>query len=104
MANAGNYGSITHYLKAVKAIGVERAKASGRDTVAAMKAMPTDDDCFGKGMIRADGRKIPPSYLLRAKKPEESHGPGDLVTVVATVPADKAFRPMNEGGCPMIKS
>ena len=69
-----------------------------------MKAMPTDDDCFGPGLIRADGRKIHPSYLLRAKKPEESKGPGDVVTVVATVPADKAFRPISEGGCPMIKS
>ena len=104
MDNAGNYGSITHYLKVVKAIGAERAKASGRDTVAAMKAMPTDDDCFGSGLIRADGRKIHPSYLLRAKKPEESKGPGDVVTVVATVPADKAFRPISEGGCSMIKS
>ncbi len=104
MDNAGNYGSIVHYLKVVKEIGPERAKASGKAAVAAMKAIPTDDDCFGKGLIRADGRKIHPSYLFRAKKPSESTGPGDMMRVVATVPAAEAFRPMAEGGCPMLKS
>lgn len=104
MDNAGNYSSITHYLKVAKAIGVARAKASGREMVSAMKAMPTDDDCFGKGLIRADGRKIHPSYLFRVKTPAESHGPGDVFNVIATIPADEAFRPMSEGHCPMIKA
>jgi branched-chain amino acid transport system substrate-binding protein len=104
MDNAGNYSSITHYLKVAKEIGVARAKASGRDMVSAMKAVPTDDDCFGKGSIRADGRKIHPSYLFRVKTPAESRGPGDVFKVIATIPADEAFRPMSEGNCPMVKA
>lgn len=101
---AGDYAGPMHYLKAVKEMGVAAAKASGRDTVAMMKKIPTDDDCFGPGLIREDGRKIHPSYLFQVKKPEESRGPGDLYQLVYTTPAEQAFRPMAEGGCPMIKS
>jgi branched-chain amino acid transport system substrate-binding protein len=43
-------------------------------------------------------------YLLQAKKPSESKGEWDLMNVVATIPADQAFRPLEEGGCPLIKS
>ncbi|MBV9785040.1 MAG: ABC transporter substrate-binding protein [Acidisphaera sp.] len=99
---AGAYGATLHYLKAVKEMGVAQAKASGRATVAAMKRMPTDDDCFGPGRIREDGRAIHPAYLLEAKKPEESHRPGDLFKVLATTPAEQAFRPLAEGHCPLV--
>jgi branched-chain amino acid transport system substrate-binding protein len=102
--HAGNYSAVTHYLKAVEAMGVPAAKASGRAVVARMKAMPTDDDCFGSGSIREDGRKLHPVYLLRVKAPHESTGPGDVYHVEATVPGDQAFRPLAEGGCPMIRS
>ena len=68
-------------------------------SVARIKSIPTDDDAFGKGMIRADGRKIHPSYLWEVKKPSESKGPWDLFKVAATVPADQAFRPLAEGRC-----
>ena len=68
-----------------------------------MKAMPTDDDCFGAGTVREDGRKIHPSYLLQAKSPAESKQPWDGLKLVTTTPADQAFRPLNEGGCPLIK-
>jgi branched-chain amino acid transport system substrate-binding protein len=104
MVQAGCYASVLHYLKAVKDVGITTAKASGRDVVARMKAMPTDDDCFGKGTIRADGRKIHPSYLFQAKTPAESHGPWDNLKLIATTPADDAFRPMSQGGCSMLKS
>ena len=97
MVQAGCYASTLHYLKAVADMGVAAAKASGRDAVARMKAMPTDDDCFGAGLIRADGRKIHPSYLFQAKSPAESTGPWDGLKLVATTPADQAFRPMSEG-------
>ena len=69
-----------------------------------IKAMPTDDPLFGKGMIRVDGRKIHPAYLFEVKKPSESKGPWDLYKLQQTIPADKAFRPLNEGNCPLVKS
>jgi len=102
MSQAGDYSVVTHYLKAVKELGVERAKASGRDVVDLMKEMPTDDDCFGAGKVRPDGRKIHPAYLFSVKTPAESTGPGDVYNLVSTVPAEEAFRPLEEGGCPII--
>ena len=104
MDQAGSYAATLHYLKAAQAMGVTQAKQSGRAAIAAMKRMPTDDDCFGPGLIREDGRKIHPAYLFRVKKPEESHYAGDVYTLLATTPADEAFRPMNEGGCKLVHS
>jgi len=104
MVQAGCYAAALHYLKTVAALGPAAAKADGRAAVAHMKSMPTEDDCFGAGRIREDGRKIHPSYLLQAKAPAESKGPLDLLKVVATTPADQAFRPMSEGGCSLVKS
>ncbi|OWJ75711.1 MULTISPECIES: ABC transporter substrate-binding protein [Haematobacter] len=102
MSQAGDYAGVMHYLKAVKEIGVEAAKASGRATIDAMKAMPTDDDAFGQGVIRADGRKIHPAYLFEVKSPAAVTSPGDVFTLKATIPAEEAFRPMAEGGCKLI--
>ena len=104
MTQVGDYACTLHYLKAVADMGIPAAKADGRAVVERMKAMPTDDDCFGKGRIREDGRKIHPSYLFEAKTPAESKQPWDVAKVVATTPAEEAFRPLNEGGCPMVKS
>ncbi len=98
--HAGVYASILHYLKAVDKVGSAK---DGRAVVAAMKAMPTDDPLFGKGSIRIDGRKLHPMYLLEGKKPSESKGDWDYLKVVATVPAEKAFRPLSEGHCPLAK-
>ena len=67
-----------------------------------MKAMPTDDDAFGQGVIRADGRKIHPAYLFEVKSPDAVVSPGDVFTLKATIPAEEAFRPMAEGGCKLI--
>jgi branched-chain amino acid transport system substrate-binding protein len=102
--DAGDYAGPLHYLKAVKELGVAQAKASGRDVVAMMKKLPTDDDCFGKGLIRADGRKIHPAYLFEVKRPEDVHGFGDLYRLAYTTPTDQAFRPIGEGGCPLVKA
>jgi branched-chain amino acid transport system substrate-binding protein len=102
--HAGTYAAALHYLKAVQDIGVAAAKASGAETVARMKAMPTDDDAFGHGTIRADGRKLHPSYLFEVKKPEESRGPFDYYKLLQTTAADQAFRPLAEGGCPLIRA
>ena len=68
-----------------------------------MKKMPTDDDCFGKGSIRADGRKIHPAYLFEVKTPAESASRGDIYKLKATLPAEAAFRPIAEGNCSLIK-
>jgi branched-chain amino acid transport system substrate-binding protein len=103
MIHAGCYAGTLHYLKAVQRIGAANAKASGAAAVAAMKAMPTDDDAFGKGRIREDGRGMFPSYLFQVKTPAESKGPWDFYMLLATVPAEEAFRPLKDGGCPMIK-
>ena len=104
MGHAGDYSSTMHYLKVAADMGVAQAKASGAATVARMKAMPTDDDCFGNGSIREDGRKIHPCYLFQVKTPAESKGPWDYYKLLATVPADEAFRPMKDGGCPLVKA
>lgn len=100
MVQAGVYSAVMHYLKAVHALGSD---ADGAKVVAKMKATPTDDKLFGKGSIRADGRKIHDMYLFEVKKPAESKGPWDYYKVRATIPAAEAFRPMAEGGCPLVK-
>jgi branched-chain amino acid transport system substrate-binding protein len=104
MAQAGDYSCTLHYLKAVADMGAAAAKADGAATVARMKAIPTDDDCFGPGTIREDGRKLTPAYLFEVKQPSESKGEWDLYKLIGTTPADEAFRPMSEGACPMVKA
>jgi branched-chain amino acid transport system substrate-binding protein len=104
MTQAGDYAVTLHYLKAVQEMGVAAAKADGRAVVDRMKAMPTDDDCFGPGKIREDGRALHPVYLLEAKKPSESKQSWDVAKVVTVTPEDQAWRPLNEGGCPLVKS
>ena len=99
MVHAGVYSAVTHYLKAVEAL---KSDADGAAVVKKMKEMPTDDKLFGKGEVRADGRKIHPMYLFEVKKPEESKGPWDYYKVRATIPADQAFRPLKDGGCPLV--
>jgi branched-chain amino acid transport system substrate-binding protein len=99
MIQAGMYSAVLHYLKAVEAL---KSDADGRAIVAKMKEMPTDDPLFGKGYVRADGRKMHPAYLFEVKKPEESKYPGDDYKLRASVPADEAFRPMKDDQCPMV--
>jgi len=99
MVHAGVYSAVTHYLKAIEAIKSD----DGTKVVAQMKATPTDDPLFGKGSIRVDGRKIHPAYLVEVKKPAESKGAWDYYKVRTTIPADQAFRPLADGGCPLVK-
>src|SRR5262249_3542722 len=100
MVQAGVYSAITHYLKAVEAL---KADSDGKAVVAKMKELPTDDSLSGKGTIRADGRKIHAAYLFEEKKPAESKYPGDFYKTRATIPAAEAFRPLREGGCPLVQ-
>jgi branched-chain amino acid transport system substrate-binding protein len=101
MVHAGVYAATLHYLKAVKALGSD---GDGAAVVAKMKELPTDDILFGKGTIRQDGRKIHDMYLFQVKKPEESKGPWDYYNLRATIPAAEAFRPLDQGNCPLVKS
>jgi branched-chain amino acid transport system substrate-binding protein len=99
MVHAGVYSGVLHYLKAVEALkGKDAAQV-----VAKMKEMPTEDPLFGKGQIRVDGRVTHDMYLFEVKKPEESKGAWDYYKLLATIPAAEAFRPLAEGGCPLVK-
>jgi branched-chain amino acid transport system substrate-binding protein len=100
MIHAGVYSAILDYLKAVEAL---KSDADGAKVVAEMKRTPTDDPLFGKGMIREDGRKIHDMYLFQVKKPAESKAPYDYYTLRATIPAAEAFRPLDQGNCPLVK-
>jgi len=95
---AGTYGAVTHYLKAVKAAGTDEAKA----VMAKMREIPINDFMTKNGKVREDGRVVRDMYLMQAKTPEESKGEWDLVKMVATVPGNEAFRPLAEGDCPLV--
>lgn len=98
MMQASMYGAVMHYLKAVQAAGTDSAKP----VMAKMKATPINDFMTKNGEVRADGRVIRDLYLFRVKKPEESKGEWDLLEQVATIPGKDAFRPISEGGCPLV--
>jgi branched-chain amino acid transport system substrate-binding protein len=102
--HAGQYSAVTHYLKAAAAMGSDKAMTSGRAAIAQMKAMPTEDPLFGKGKVRTDGRVIHDMFLFEVKSPEQSKEPWDYYTLRRTIPADQAFRPLDQGGCPLIHS
>ena len=99
---AGVYGVTLHYLKAVDALG--GVSTDGKAVIDKMKELPTDDPLFGKGTIRADGRKLHNMYLFQVKKPEESRYPWDYYTLIKTIPPEQAWRPLSEGGCDFVKS
>ena len=101
MVQAGVYASLIHYFKALEALGGN--PHDGAKVVAKMKEMPTDDPLFGKGMIRIDGRTIHPAYLFQVKSPAESKYPWDYYKLIATIPAEEAFRPLAESQCPLVK-
>jgi branched-chain amino acid transport system substrate-binding protein len=89
---AGVYSAVTHYLKAVDALGSDEAKA----VVARMRDMPIHDFFADRGLLRADGRMVHDMYLVEVKKPEESHYPWDYYKILKTIPGEEAFRPMSE--------
>lgn len=93
--HAGVYSAVLHYLKAVERAGTD----DGSKVVAKMKELPTDDPLFGKGLVRADGRKIHAVHLFEVKSPAESTGPYDFYKRIATIDGGEAFRPMDQGGC-----
>ncbi len=103
MSMAGCYAGATHFLKAVKALGVDKA-GDGAAVVAWMKANQAEDDAFGKTTIREDGLALVPSYLFEVKKPSESKSPWDYYKQIAMTPPDQAWEPLGAGGCPLVKN
>ncbi len=99
--HAGMYAATEHL---IKAMAQTKSAADGIKLIDAMKAIPTDDPLFGKGVIRPDGRKLHPMYLLATKKVAESKGDWDYFNIVSTVSPDDAWRPIEKGGCPYLKS
>jgi branched-chain amino acid transport system substrate-binding protein len=102
MGQAGAYSAVRHYLKAVAALGPEAAKASGRATVGRMKQIPIEDDVLINASFRADGRVVSDVYLFEVKKPAESKSEFDLYNLRAKIGPNDAWRPMLEGGCPLV--
>jgi branched-chain amino acid transport system substrate-binding protein len=98
MVHAGVYASVLHYLKAVEAAGSKDSAA----VMAKMKEVPSEDPLFGKGQVRHDGRHVHDMYLFQVKGPDQSKAAWDYYNLLATIPADQAFRPLNEGGCPLV--
>jgi branched-chain amino acid transport system substrate-binding protein len=103
MTHAGCYSATLHYLKAVHDMGAAEAKKDGVATVNRMKAMPVEDDCFGKTKIREDGRNLTQAYLFEVKKPSESKGPWDYFKQIAHTSGEEAYRPLADGHCPLVK-
>jgi branched-chain amino acid transport system substrate-binding protein len=99
MNHAGVYSAVHHYLEAVKALGTKDPDK----VMAKMRATPINDFMTRNGTLRIDGRVVRDMYLLQVKKPEESKYPWDYLKVLDTIPGDKAFRPLNAGGCPLVK-
>jgi branched-chain amino acid transport system substrate-binding protein len=104
MSQAAAYSATLHYLKAVAAVGAAEAKRSGAAVVARMKTMPVEDDAFGGATVRADGRVVSPTYLFEVKRPDESRGGWDYYKLVSTVAPEDAWRPLTEGGCPLVRA
>jgi branched-chain amino acid transport system substrate-binding protein len=104
MIHAGCYSATLHYLKAAADMGAAEAKKDGAATVARMKKMPVEDDCFGKTQIRADGRNLTPAHLFEVKKPSESKGPWDYYKPVASLTGEEAYRPLSLGKCALANA
>ncbi len=97
---ANVYAAVTHFLRAADALG---SSTDGRAVVAKMKALPTDDSIFGRGMIRADGRRVSPVYVFNVKSPAASRGRYDVYGLEREVPIEEAYRPVEQGGCPLLR-
>jgi branched-chain amino acid transport system substrate-binding protein len=98
MPQAAVYSAIRHYVAAIAAAGTDEAKA----VMAKMREMPVNDFYVKNGHVREDGRLVHDMYLAQVKTPQESKGPWDYYKILATIPGDQAFRPLSEGGCPLV--
>ena len=99
MVHAGVYSAVTHYLQAIKAAGTDDATA----VAAKMREMPVSDPILPHATVRVDGRVLRPFYLFEVKSPSESKGPYDYYKLVREIPAEEAARPLDQGGCPLVR-
>jgi branched-chain amino acid transport system substrate-binding protein len=99
MAQAAMYSAVRHYLRAIEAAETDEAKA----VMAKMREIPVNDFYAKNGRVREDGRMVHDMYFVQVKSPEESSGPWDYYKILSTIPGDQAFRPLDEGGCPLVK-
>jgi branched-chain amino acid transport system substrate-binding protein len=99
MAQAAVYSAIRHYLRAIDAAGTDEAKA----VMTKMRELPVNDFYAKNGRVREDGRMVHDMYFVQVKTPEESTGAWDYYKILSTISSDQAFRPLNEGGCPLVK-
>jgi branched-chain amino acid transport system substrate-binding protein len=99
MNQAATYSATLHYLKAAQAAGTRDT----RPVLARMRETPVKDAFTDNGVLREDGRMVHSMFLFQVKKPEESTGPWDYYKVLAEIPGDQAFRPLKDGGCPLVK-
>ena len=99
MAHAAIYSAVRHYLRAIEAAGTDEAKA----VMAKMREIPVNDFYAKNGRVREDGRMVHDMYFVQVKTPAESTGPWDYYKILSTIPGDQAFRPLDEGGCPLVK-
>jgi branched-chain amino acid transport system substrate-binding protein len=102
--HAGSYSAVWHYLKAVVALGPDKAKASGKAAIEQMKALPVADPLYGTGVVRADGKFVHANRVWETKSPAESKGEWDQFKLLATIPQDKAFQSMETLGCAFVKT
>jgi branched-chain amino acid transport system substrate-binding protein len=100
MNHAGVYSSVFAYLRAVASTGSD----DGITVVNAIKNSKIADPLFGPVMVRADGRAIHDMFLFRVKSPSESKGPWDYYSLVKRIPGEEAFRPINQGGCFVVRN
>jgi len=98
MAQASVYSAVRHYIASIKAAGTDEAKA----VMARMRELPVNDFYVRNGHVREDGRLVHDMLFVQVKTPAESKGPWDYYRILGTVPGDQAFRPLAEGGCPLV--
>jgi branched-chain amino acid transport system substrate-binding protein len=98
MAQASVYSAVRHYLASIKAAGSDEAKA----VMAKMREIPVNDFYVKNGHLREDGRLLHDMLFAQVKTPAESKGPWDYYKILSVIPADQAFRPLAEGGCPLV--
>jgi branched-chain amino acid transport system substrate-binding protein len=98
MPQAAVYSAIRHYIASIDAAGTDEAKA----VMAKMRALPVNDFYVKNGRVREDGRLVHDMLFAQVKTPTESKGPWDYYKILGTIPGDQAFRPLAEGGCPLI--
>lgn len=100
MAQAGAYSAVRHYLLSIADTGSDDSDA----VMQAMRERPVNDFFATNGQLRPDGRMVHDMYLAEVKSPTQSRGAWDYLRILRTIPGEEAFRPMDQGGCPLVSA